>query len=656
MPKVSIIIPVYNAQKKIKKAISSILNQTMNLEDIEVIFVDDCSKDGSVEIIRNYCNIYPNFRLIQLEQNSGSPSRPRNYGILSAKADYIIFLDADDVLLENSCNLLYSEASKNNFDIVRGYLKVVKDGNSFYANRLNKNEYMNVSRHELIKNLIAKQSTTVDGIYNKRFLIENHITFREDIRMGEDTLFLSKCYSKTTRVQYIDECIYEYVKRDEINNVSSTQSYGARELIDHLTVWKESRNILKSIGIDYYKIRLHVGLRAALENMLNYSNGLIPIQEFKKLSEFLQENKNIVPSMNLNDRLKCIVNNILDGDYEAFVKNTRKRILINGYDLKFIKPLIPYFKQKYEVEIDEWQGHEIHDEKKSRELLKWADIIFCEWLLGNAVWYSQNKLPNQLLFVRMHRFEAFQNYGRQINIENIDGFISVGMYYYEEFIRSFNLPREKVSLIPNHVDCDRFYKPKTDQYKYNLAVIGGLPSRKRIDLAIDVLEKLLEYDQNYTLHIIGSKPEDVPWLWKIENEQQYYKKIYERIQTNSKLKKAVIFTGWQDSAEYLKKIGIVLSVSDYEKPESFHLAPAEGMASGAVSLLLHWPGVEYIYPTEFVVSSIDEMVNKILELKNEELYRIMSNKGRQFVYESYNIPNVAAKFDLLIQRCFLRRN
>ena len=658
MYKVSIVIPVYNSEKKIERSILSILNQTMTLKDIEVIFVDDCSKDRSASIIKEYCKIYKNFKYIKLESNSGSPSRPRNRGIQAASAEYILFLDSDDMLCEGACHLLYSEAIKNDYDIVRGYLKVFKAGNqSFYMNRLPREEYENVAGIELIKNLIVRQSTTVVGLYKRDFLISHNITFDEQIRMGEDTLFLSKCYSETKKVHYINECIYYYVKRDELHNVSSTQNYGSRELNDHLAVWIGARNILKKIGLDYYKLRLHTGFRAALEYILNFSNGKIPEEDFKKLRAFLLENKYIIPKMKLNQRLQEITNAIVDGDYHSFVINTRKRILINGYDLKFIKPLVPILKEKFEVEIDEWQGHDKHDEEKSKKLLQWADVIFCEWLLGNAVWYSHNKLKHQLLFVRMHRFELFEKYGELVNVTNVDGFIAVGLYYYEMFMEKFQIPREKMNLIPNYVDIDRFRRNKeSTDFKYNLALIGALPSRKRIDLAVKVLDRLLEYDPKYKLHIIGSRPEEIQWLWKKDEERNYYEQVYKKISDSPKLKDAVIFTGWQDTSEYLRKIGFVLSVSDDEKPESFHLAPAEGMASGAVGLLLKWPGVEYIYPSEFTVENIEELVAKILDLMDESKYEKYRVKGERFIRKYYHISEVANKFELLIQRGFLRRN
>ncbi|CAH8767331.1 glycosyltransferase [Paenibacillus dendritiformis] len=658
MYKLSIIIPVYNAQKKIKKTISSILNQTMDLNDIEVIFVDDCSTDRSVDIIQTYCKQYENFKLYQLEENSGSPSKPRNYGIHKATANYVMFLDADDILKENACNLLYFEASTNNYDLVRGYIEVIREGNQIsISNRLEQVHHATLSTSDLLSELVSKQSTTIEGIYNRYFLLNNSITFDENIRLGEDTLFLNRCYANTKKIQYIDECIYQYVKRDELNNVSSTQRYGSKELNDHLHVWRETRKILKKVGLDYYKLRVHIGVKTALESILNYSNGSLPNHDFNKFRDFLLENEFILSSMNLSARVQGILENILDGDYDSFVQNTKKRILINGYDLKFIRPLIPFLEKKYEIKIDEWKGHNIHDERQSRELLAWADIIFCEWLLGNAVWYSNNKSSDQLLLTRMHRFELFLDFANKVNFKNVDYFISVGLYYQEEFIREFNLPREKVFLIPNHVDVERFERPKTQNNIYNLALIGILPLRKRLDLAITILENLLIYDSKFKLHIIGSKPEEVPWLWNIESEKKYFEQVYKRINSNPTLQHAVIFSGWQDSSEYLKNIGFVLSVSDYDKPESFHLAPAEGMASGAIGLLLKWPGVEYIYPPEYTFDNIEEITKKILELSQDKGdFDLFSDQGKQFITESYSISKIADQMDILIQRGYLRKS
>ncbi len=68
-------------------------------------------------------------------------------------------------------------------------------------------------------------------------------------------------------------------------------------------------------------------------------------------------------------------------------------ILFAGHDLKFAQPLIKFFQESsnFLVKIDKWEGHNIHNEQQSFDCLEWADIIICEWGLGNAVWYSNHK-------------------------------------------------------------------------------------------------------------------------------------------------------------------------------------------------------------------------------------------------------------------------
>ena len=79
--KISIIIPIYNAQDTLKIAINSVINQTIGFENIELILVDDKSTDKSKDIINNYSNKYDNVKSIFLKENNGSPSKPRNIGI-----------------------------------------------------------------------------------------------------------------------------------------------------------------------------------------------------------------------------------------------------------------------------------------------------------------------------------------------------------------------------------------------------------------------------------------------------------------------------------------------------------------------------------------------------------------------------------------------
>ena len=97
MYKISVIVPVFNVENKIMNAFNSILNQTIGFENLEVIFVDDNSTDDSKNIIKSLENKYDNVKSIFLSKNSGYAGKPRNIGIKNATANYLMFLDPDDL-------------------------------------------------------------------------------------------------------------------------------------------------------------------------------------------------------------------------------------------------------------------------------------------------------------------------------------------------------------------------------------------------------------------------------------------------------------------------------------------------------------------------------------------------------------------------------
>lgn len=317
-----------------------------------------------------------------------------------------------------------------------------------------------------------------------------------------------------------------------------------------------------------------------------------------------------------------------------------KKLLFAGHDLKFAKFLIDHYSKEdiYEVKIDKWQGHNIHNENKSRELLEWADIIFCEWGLGNAVWYSENKRVHQKLIVRMHLQERDTEYPKNFNYDNIDKIITISPYIYEEMYRIFKLPRDKMIMIYNNVNTCLFDKAKEGDYKHNLAIVGILPKRKRLDLAIDIIEKLIEKDKKYKLFIKGKHPNDIAWIKNKEEEKIYYDEIFNRIE-NNKLKDNIIFEEYTDNmGEWFTKIGFTLSTSDFE---SFHLAPMEGMASGAYPIIFNWDGCSTIYKEEWIVNSVDEAVNKII---NYDVDNEKQNELKKYVEDNFGLKTILDEY------------
>ncbi len=144
-----------------------------------------------------------------------------------------------------------------------------------------------------------------------------------------------------------------------------------------------------------------------------------------------------------------------------------KTILFVSYKFHFIKEYMQHLKiKRYKVLIDEWQGHNRFDEKKSLELLRKSDIIFCEWALYNAVWYSKKKLPYQKLYIRCHRFEIDRGFMWRIQWQNVNRLIFIAPSVRHRGLELFNHMRKRTLLIYNYVDTQKFHLKKKQMLNF----------------------------------------------------------------------------------------------------------------------------------------------------------------------------------------------
>ena len=252
--KISIIMPVYNGENDLDKSINSIINQTMNLEDIEVIFIDDSSTDNSRSIISKYCDVYPNFKLISLSENVGAAYGPRNVGLKHAKGEFIMFLDCDDTYFNNACESMYKTiTSSRDIDFAFGrYLRVYPEnikfkGHSPYPDNINEYEddltsgfQFNKITRFFWKNFASKIIYTEKKIkeeilviedinnypevlsilpsiwtkiYRRSFIEKNNLEFPPYIS-GEDLNFLLNSYYKSEKVVFLNNnLIHNYYMR-----------------------------------------------------------------------------------------------------------------------------------------------------------------------------------------------------------------------------------------------------------------------------------------------------------------------------------------------------------------------------------------------------------------------------------------------------------
>lgn len=309
-------------------------------------------------------------------------------------------------------------------------------------------------------------------------------------------------------------------------------------------------------------------------------------------------------------RVNIITNWLNASDSFAPRKRSKKQtVLVAGHDLKFFTLLQSKLEAtgKYEFITDQWQGHNKHDSQKSMALLQQADIIFCEWCLGNLQWYSHNKLPHQKLVARFHLQERELPYVEEANWDNIDHISYVSEFIRREGQKAFGFPFEKTSVISNLLDEDKFTpKKKTGDARFTLGLIGSAPARKRLDRAIDLLEELLKEDNRYCLRVKGKHPLDYGWLLKREDELSYYQSIFKRINENPILRHKVIFDpAGDDINEWFTMVGFILSPSDFE---SFHMAIGEGMLTNTYPIIWDWDGAAEIWGEEYIIKSKNQAV------------------------------------------------
>lgn len=315
-----------------------------------------------------------------------------------------------------------------------------------------------------------------------------------------------------------------------------------------------------------------------------------------------------------------------------------KTVLVAGHDLKFATAILEQLNSiGCVVLIDEWNGHNKHDEERSSELLRQADAVVCEWGLGNAVWYSQNVKANQPLIVRVHSQELFLPYLKQIDKSSVDHFVFVGELIRKAAIESHGVPCDKTTVIPNFVDVERLNQQKTADAAKTLGFVGIVPKSKRLDRVLDVLELLLTHDDEYKLRIKGKTPEDYPWMKNRPDEMAFYANQYERISTlNKRYPDSVVFDGYgADMADWYRNVGVVISTSEFE---SFHLTVADGAASGAVPVSIAWPGSDLIYPIDWLSGTTEEMVKSILE------QHVNGQEAQRFVQTNFRTESTLENF------------
>lgn len=269
MPKISVIIPVYNVESYLQKCLNSVVNQTIGLENLEVIIVNDGSTDNSVEILEHYQIKYPS--LIVLHQSNKGQAAARNEGLRIATGEYIAFLDSDDYLPLDAYEKLYNAADSGSMDIVSGIISYQHQGkDSIHGSKI-----FNIRQNEQIVNIkldreywdLLRYGMVCYRIFKLDLITKHKLRFPEGL-IYEDFSFNMIANLISDKVKIIDSLVYYYVQRDGSTMRSKRSS---KQYLDVFKIIEHTEHEIKRYGLEDYK---YIFDTVVLDNYLVYNNRL----------------------------------------------------------------------------------------------------------------------------------------------------------------------------------------------------------------------------------------------------------------------------------------------------------------------------------------------------------------------------------------------
>ena len=223
-PKISVIVPVYNVEKYLRRCIDSILAQAFT--DFELLLIDDGSKDKSGEICDEYAVKDKRVRVFHKE--NGGVSSARNLGLDKAQGEWVYFVDSDDLVLADALETFNGLTKSNSELVMAGFCTSEENGMVREQPKLMRQCELSVV--EALKEMYAPSDFCYQGylcckLFKKKWIQQNHLRFDENISFNEDRLFIVKylCCSKAC-ISYTTKAVYNYILR--MNSAMSTLQKG----------------------------------------------------------------------------------------------------------------------------------------------------------------------------------------------------------------------------------------------------------------------------------------------------------------------------------------------------------------------------------------------------------------------------------------------
>ncbi|MGL5053346.1 MAG: glycosyltransferase [Cetobacterium sp.] len=262
----TIIVPVYNVEKYLKDCLDSIYK--INTIKYEVILVNDGSSDSSLNILKEYYSLYPNFTKI-IDKENGGLSSARNAGIREARGEYLSFIDSDDIIDFKGFQDFFKEGQKLDLDVMVGnmrYFTEDKIGEPLFRSEEIKDFTVGKGTKfflTLFEGTKCFREEVVDDIYKREFICENKLYFHDNL-VHEDSYFTPMVYLKARKVKYIDIAFYYYRQRSGSimssiteNSINSLENICYMLLSEYIKTDDYGRKALSKLLPSFYKVVLY---------------------------------------------------------------------------------------------------------------------------------------------------------------------------------------------------------------------------------------------------------------------------------------------------------------------------------------------------------------------------------------------------------------
>lgn len=417
------------------------------------------------------------------------------------------------------------------------------------------------------------------------------------------------------RLKEAEESIkdYEEVIRDDIE----IYSMKAVILIIQNEFDKAEMLLKEGLIINSEDFDLNYNLAYLYEQKKQFSYA---VQYYKKALKHCKD-ENI--SKNINDIIEKIY---LEHNLET-LKEKKKMVFFvrQGMD-NFLSDIINGLFNEYEI-----KKIIVTDYKQIEQGMHWADICWFEWCDELIIYGSQLPIAKEKKIIcRLHRYEAFTDYPKNVNWDNVNKVIFVSEHIKDVVTSKINLPYDKCEIIYNGINLNKF-KYYERKIGFNLAWIGYLNLRKNPMLIIQYFNELVKKDRRYKLFIAGS--------FQDETLYYYIKDIIDRLGLNNNIN----FDGFipnDKMNEWLKDKNYIVTGSI---SEGHPVGVMEAMASGLKPVIHYFPGSEKFYPKEYIYNDLFTFI-KIIDDKNYD-----SEEYREFIKENYSLEKQMYSINNLIK-------